>query len=283
MVYESLKKTLTKLEIKQGDILYIASDVTLLLSEARKLYGIKSTSERNAFLNNFLDAFKDAVGDVGTLLVPVFTWEFCRGNGFDVVKTKGETGAFGNWVLAQRKDFIRTQHPMYSFMVWGKDAVSLAAMDNKDAWGTDSPFAYLHKKRARLLLFNVSLQRGFTFMHYVGRSIRVPYRYMKDFHGRYIGSDGKVEERCYSMYVRDLAISSEEFLPDSFLDEAGVTKVSCLGNNTLRIVDLADAYEVVKDDLQNHGGEHCYKFINYKIDWSKGATHDDEIGYGLSG
>lgn len=273
----AFKQSLKKLDIKNGDVVYVASDATLLLSEARKKLDVKSSQQRDEFLNQVVDVLKECVGDNGTLLFPVFTWDFCRGKDFDIASTKGETGALSNWVLAKRSDFKRTQHPIYSFMVWGKDSELLVNMTNKDSWGKESPFYYLHKQQAKLLLLNVSLQRGFTFMHYVEQSIKVPYRYHKEFKSSYIDENGNLSERIYSMYVRDLAIESKEHLPEEFLDSRGITKVSNLDKLTLRIVDLNKAYDIVAADYLHNQGKNCYIFTNYEIDWTKGQTHNDQI------
>lgn len=87
------------------------------------------------------------VGAEGTLLFHTFFWSFCHGGTFDYDKTLGETGILSNRAL-KRLDFIRTQHPIYSFAVWGKDARYLAALNNVDAFAHDSPFEYMYQKNA---------------------------------------------------------------------------------------------------------------------------------------
>lgn len=278
--FRPIRQALEGLGVGQGDLLYVASDATRLLVSAVRV-GYRTPAERDAFLHSFIDELKDVVGETGTLLFPVFTWDFCRGKGFDRRSSLGEVGSLNNWILANRPDFTRTQHPLYSFMVWGAQAETLAAMDNVDSWGEDSPFAYLHHNNGKLLLFSVSLQRGFTFMHYVGRSVRVPYRYMKAFRGEYIDTDGTADERVYTMYVRDLAIESEEYEPDEWLLDAGVMAERVVDDMPLRVVDLPRAYDVVADDLLNHGAAKCYKFKNYQVDWQRGQTHPDDYENGL--
>lgn len=276
-VLHDLVAALCTAGVGSGDLLYVASDITLPLAEARKNKGVQTREQRETFLGDIVDTLQQVVGEKGTLLFPVFTWAFCRGEGFDIRRTPGEVGVFSNWIMKNRREFQRTRHPIYSFMVWGRAAGQLASLTNTDSWGCDSPFAYLHEHEGKMLLLSVSLRRGFTFMHYVGESIRVPYRYRKDFRGSYTDMDGKTTERVYSMYVRDMTIKSEEYEPDEWLDEAGVTCVSQWGRSILRIVDLPKAYEIVKDDLLHGGGRYCYKFTNYKIDWQSGPTHADEL------
>ena len=65
--------------------------------------------------------------------------------------------------------------------------------------------------------------------------------------------------------------------------EAGVSKPSMLQalekfeKMNMRSIELAKAYKLIEDDLLNKGGENCYKFHNYKINWMNGATHHDQI------
>jgi len=282
MAYEemldNLSNAMNQAGIGKGDMVYIASDASLLLLEARKKCGVKTASQRNDFLNSFINALQAIVGERGTLLFPVFSWSFCHGEGFDIRHTLGEVGALNNWVLEHREDFRRTKHPMYSFMVWGNRAEVLVNLENTDAWGNDSPFAYLHKKDGKMLLLNVALQRGFTFMHYVEEAVQVPYRYRKNFRGSYTDEQGMTSERSYTMYVRDLAILSNEYAPDRMLDDRGIVKMGKWGELALKGFSLAEAFPIVADDLRHNGGKMCYKFENYELEWGKGATHTDDIG-----
>lgn len=273
------KSALKSTGIAADDIVYIASDAAYLLAEANRCYGIQTSVERDEFLHGLVDVLQEVVGSGGTLLFPVFTWGFCKGEAFDQRYTKGEVGALNNWILSNRRDFRRTQHPMYSFMVWGERAAELLALDNVDAWDEQSPFAYLHRHGGKMLLVNVSLQRAFTFMHYVERSIKVPYRYLKNFRGSYTDESGHTEERKYILYVRDLAIVLQEKLPDTMLENPGAMLSQRWRGGTLKRIDLSWAYDIVKDDLLNRAGEQCYRFENYRIDWMGGATHEDDLGH----
>ena len=74
---------LQKAGISEGDTVYIASDVTLLLCEAFK-HGVKTMKARNEYLNELINTFQQAVGYKGTLLFPIFSWDFCRGKAFNI-------------------------------------------------------------------------------------------------------------------------------------------------------------------------------------------------------
>ncbi len=264
------------LGIEKGDDLYISSDVTLFTLDACRECGLKGKKDIDIFYDLLIDAFKEMVTEEGTLLFPVFTWSFCKGTPYDVKTTQGEVGALGNWVLNRREDFVRTAHPLYSFMVWGRGAKELAAMTNRTAWGEDSPFAYLHSHYGKNLIINVSLGGSFTFLHYVEESIHVPHRYYKDFHGSYVNPDASTEERTYTMFVRDLDIDSKQVTPDDCLVEAGVATKDHFGKIKLQLVDLNGAYPFIEDNLRHHNGDKWYDFMGYVLDWESGQTHPDE-------
>lgn len=265
------------LGVCKGSILYVSSDITMLMYRLSRVYGIRSEKEKNGFLHQFVDMFKKMTGEEGTLMIPMFTWAFCHGKEYDIKKTPGETGALGNWILENRGDFRRTAHPLYSFLVSGKDADMLCSMKNKSAWGSDSPFGYLHRCHGKNLLVNVTLERCFTFTHYVEECLKVPYRYFKDFQGIYVDEYGNRERRIYTQFVRDLAIESSQVTPEDCLDIAGAAVSAEYDHNTLKLVDLEKAYPVVAENYLHHNGSDWYDFGDYVFDWKAGQTHPDHL------
>lgn len=269
---------LKELRIDKNDILYVASDIKVLLHRLALDYGIRSKQERDIVLNQIVDCFQRVLGKNGTLLFPVFSWSFCRGTGFDYKKTKGEVGSFSNWVMSNRTDFIRTQHPIYSFMVWGADAEYLANRDYQDGWGECSPFSYFRSNHAKQLLFNIEAYQGFTFCHYVEQCIQVPYRHPKYFFGEYTDAEGKKEIRSYSMYVRDRDVLEEVGVHNRFLIEHKVANQTVWQENVLTVVDLEKSFTLMQDDMWNNNGKNTLRFRDYDFNWEKKQTVPYEIG-----
>ena len=270
-----IKNEIASLGIARGDMVYVASDITNLLFVAKNECQVK-VKQRNDFLNEFVNTLQDLVGEEGTLLFPVFSWDFCRGNGFDYLNTPGEVGALNNWILKNRTDFIRTKHPMYSFMVWGKNAHRLAAMSNQDAWGDAGPFTYLRDNGGKQLFFDIEAHQGITFGHYVEQCVDVPYRHPKYFFGDYTDKYGVTEKRCYSMYVRDLDVIQEISITNEWLVLNGVAKVGESHSLGLCVCDLGAAYPVIAADMRADGAN-TLKFENYTLDWSKPKTVPYEV------
>lgn len=207
--YISYKKIPSVLKIEKGDVILLTSDITDLFLQCQENGEILD-------VNILLDNFQEAIGEEGTLLIPTYNWGFCQGKAFDYKKTPSKTGAIGNAAL-RRKDFTRTKHPIYSFAVWGKDAVKLAEMDNIESFGPDSPFAYLEQVDAKNVFIGASLRNSFTYIHYIEQKLKAPYRFSKVFRSHYIDQDKVDTVRDYSMYVRDLDLDVV-CAPNPFVD-----------------------------------------------------------------
>ncbi|EOI6144534.1 AAC(3) family N-acetyltransferase [Campylobacter coli] len=106
------------------------------------------------------------------LAIHTFNWNFCRGIAYDILKSKSQTGALGNIAL-KRSDFRRTKHPIYSFAVVGKFQNELVTLQNKGAFDSNSPFNFMYKNNAKMIIVNLPLQDSFTFVHYVEECLKV--------------------------------------------------------------------------------------------------------------
>lgn len=199
------------------------------------------------------------------------------GRGFNIKATKGEVGTLSNWVMANREDFIRTKHPMYSFVVWGKDAVKLASMENQDAWSHASPFFYLYTHGAKQLLFNIEAYQGLTFGHYMEQEVGVWYRHPKYFFGDYTDENGITERRMYSMHVRDMDFESACGIHNDWLIESGVASRGEWEDNLLTVVDLKKCYGLLREDMINNAGKNSLTFEYGNLDWSKKQTLPYEV------
>ena len=260
---------LNELGITKGDILYVGSDVTAIVVNAMRELEFKTKQDQTDFLNALVDELKAHVTEEGTLLFPVYTWTICKGGDFDYRTTQGEVGSFNNFILNNRKDFVRTKHPIYSFMVCGRDAKMLHDMDNQEAWGKASPFYYMHQKGAKELDLNVRANRSMTFKHYVEMSAKVPYRYPKYFICNYTDETGVTEERTYSMWVRRLEIKMHAAEDNPFFEEHSAGKHAEFKGWNMYMIDLKNAYDALMDDLLHNDGKNVYTFENYKLDWNE--------------
>lgn len=258
--YNDVKYSLEKMGMHNEDIVYVSSDIMQLLKSARKELGVKTVVEREMFLDKLIDTLQAIVTENGTLLFPMYNWDYCSGTPFSPAKTKSKVGVLNNFVLEHRREFKRTRHPLYSFMVWGKGAGLLCQMDNQEAFGANSPFGYLEGMRnSKQLALGVELSKSVTYAHYVEQLMRVPYRFHKFFYGKYETEKGLSEFRVYSQYVRSLDYNYEYIMQDSLFQAAESYKAAKIHEWKAILIDFSDVHRIIEKDIRD-GAKGIYKF-----------------------
>lgn len=238
--------------IKKGDVLYVVSDILELVKQSRE-HGERF--DRDAFL----DTLKELVGEEGTLLIPTFNWDFCKGIAFDYCKTACKTGALGNCAL-NRQDFTRTKHPIYSFAVWGKDKDLLVSMDEPNSFGKNSIFDYMYDNNAKALVIGLDAMDGLTFMHHVEQMVGVPYRFEKTFTADYTDASGETTKKSYTMYVRDLDMDAKENTKhfSQILEDLNISHTQIFNDVPFRTVVLREVYEMERIDILYNDSRNIY-------------------------
>jgi aminoglycoside 3-N-acetyltransferase len=155
-------------------------------------------------------------------------------------------------VALKRADFKRTQHPIYSFAVWGRYQNELCQMENKDSFGVDSPFDFFNKHNVKNYIIDVSLKNCFTYAHYAEENSGVvAYRYIKNFTGGYIDEYGTESQRTYSMFVRDLnldVINLIDPIEKDFLEQ-GAESIIKINSSEIKKIALQPVYDILIEDI----------------------------------
>ena len=90
------------------------------------------------------------IGNSGTILFPLFNFDFCSTGFFDYRFTPSKMGAITERSRLDSR-FGRTSHPIYSFSVYGKHKEDFLRLSNVGGYSDDSPFGLLHHMEVRLL------------------------------------------------------------------------------------------------------------------------------------
>ncbi|MCK4799182.1 MAG: AAC(3) family N-acetyltransferase [Spirochaetes bacterium] len=243
----------------------IKGDLLLLHSNVRRTFIKYKKARSNITIEDILASFLMAVGDAGTLLLPLFNFGFSSGEPFDINNTPSKMGALTE---AGRKhiDAIRTGHPIYSFAAIGEKKELFLNIDNYSGYGADSPFAILHKNNGKIAVLDLPDQNSMTFYHYVEEMENVPYRFHKKFTGFYTDKNGVTENKEYSLFVRDVEKGVETYVypMEDYLWNEGL--YSGFKENTesgLRIIKSTDIYNATSHII-NTG-----KFENMLMRYSK--------------
>jgi len=236
--------------IEKGDILDIASGLRCITQYCHN-------HDMWFDGNHLIDALKEKVGTEGTIMIRTFTWDFCHQVPFDIRHSPSQVGILGN-IAMERGDFVRTQHPLYSWMVWGKHQEYLCGLENINAFGEGTPFDFLYQNCAKNVRIGNLQVWAFTQRHHAEKMASVPFRYEKMFEGEYIDRNGLRSTRQYSMFVRRLDLDVE--LNDYSVIESDWEKFGIkIGKNwngiNCSLVLLRGAMDYVYDDLIHNFGK----------------------------
>lgn len=178
-----------------------------------------------------------AAGD-GTLIMPTFTYSFCRGEPFSVTDSPSTVGALGEH-FRHRPDVRRTTDPLFSCAVRGDLDEHLFRVGNVNCFGARSIWAHLREVNATFVCLGIGLRDGGTFIHHIEQRHGVGYRYLKEFRGE---ADGQDVRAWY--FVRSLNGPEADFgRLEGPLLSAGEARVGHLPNGPRLLVTDARSIE----------------------------------------
>ena len=250
-VVDSLARDWRDAGIRNGDLVLVHSSL-------RRTVRRCAQNDTPAAVTDILASFQEAVGATGTLLFPLFNFQFTEGVAFDMRSTPSQMGVLTE-TARQMEGAVRTGHPIYSFAAIGARADQFASIDNHSGYGADSPFAKLRELGGRIAILDLPDQHSMTFYHHVEEMKQVPYRYHKTFAGDYTDAEGMTSQREYGLFVRDLekGVRTDVDPMGELLWEQSLYSGDRPGDGTgLRVIDagqLFDAVERVIDSGQAEG------------------------------
>lgn len=244
---------LSKLGVKKGDIVLAHSGLQAFGKMSPRL--TKETLAREV-----THALLEAIGKSGTLVMPTFTYTFCKSRVFDSKKTRSEVGMLSEYFRAQ-KSVVRSRHPIFSVAASGKDAEALTDVD-MDSFGQKSFFAHLFDANGTILFLGGALFRNScTFCIFIEQQEQIPYRFFKKFSGTL--TDGSKKQKITARYfVRPLNgdVSSNNSKLEKILRKKKLLKEVRLGASSIRAVKANDLYREAMLLLQND----TYALLDHK-------------------
>jgi len=237
---KKIKEALKNLDLEEGDIVLLHSDSTIL----REITGLNWSNT----LTLLKDCFLNVLGESGTLIVPTFNWDFCKGKPYSHEKTRSQVGMFTNNILFDDRS-LRSFHPIYSFAAIGPHKEELLNNVSNSSFGDNSVFHRLHKINAKIVFFNFDL--GTTFVHYVEQKLDVDYRYIKYFTGQ-VSRNGLEYQDTFDFYVRylDRDINVSLIKLHKYLSNLGKMKHININNRlNISMFTCEDVYDGITEKL----------------------------------
>ena len=243
--YDFTKKdivnSLKEIGLKEADSIFIHSNLGFF----GRLQNIDSSGD---YCKIFKDAIFDVIGKNGTLVVPTFTYSFCNNENFDLQNSPSICGMFTEWIRTNTK-CIRSEDANYSIAAIGAKDDFFTKNPPSHSFGENSFWERFMIENGKFCNFN--FDPASTFVHYVEKSLQVPYRFDKEFSGIFINNNVKFSKSFYH-YVREL---KPEFEPqfDKFnlaANKKNLVKVSNLGKGQIVCISALDSFNLIKNELK---------------------------------
>jgi len=197
MIIDDLRHNWNRCGLIEGDLVLVHSSLKRLLLKLREKYGDIVTPKV------IYESFIETLGKEGTLILPLYNFDFPKTNYFNFNETPSQMGALTE-IGRTQENAVRTGHPIYSFSAIGKLAHEFKGIDNISGYGADSPFAKIKELGGKIAIIGLTDQNSMTSYHFVEEQNLVDYRYFKDFTGTYVDGNKIESTKTYSLFVRDL-------------------------------------------------------------------------------
>ena len=192
----NIKRLFKKLGIKKNDNLMMHGDS-----------GVIEQLNHNKKFDFFFNKIENHIGKGGTILVPSFSYSFCKNRKFDLKNNPSEVGMFSE-KFRLRKNIKRTEHPIFSFSIFGKNWKIYNNANLKTCFGKGSVFDIFHNLNGKIITFGTTFENSATFLHYIEQSAMVHYRFNKKFTGKIINGK-KIKKIETNFYVRKRKFNKE--------------------------------------------------------------------------
>ncbi|RAZ57496.1 AAC(3) family N-acetyltransferase [Campylobacter hyointestinalis] len=222
---------LEQIGIKSGDAVCVHTELFTLG---------KPLLAKDEFLRVLLHCFYEVIGKNGTLIMPTFTYSFCKNQIYDKLNSRSTMGVLTEFFRYQN-GVVRTNDPIFSFAINGANKDAFLS-DTKSCFGKNSVYDVLKKMEGKIVLLG-NQKLGYTFTHYIEEQAEVSYRYFKEFSGKIVDENGKISSKSILYFVRDiekrsiLAVEKQV----SILKSTYNFHTSYIGDSTITLVK-ADKY-----------------------------------------
>ncbi|GAB4578830.1 MAG: hypothetical protein Fur0022_15670 [Anaerolineales bacterium] len=224
-------------------------DTLLVHSSYKSLGGVDGGPQ------TVIDALLDVLTPTGTLIMPNFNFDFCKGVPWDVRETPSRMGVLTELV---RKDprAKRVFHPIYSFAIIGLQAEYLTAERYTSSYGKNSVFGKLRELDGKIMVIGLSYNDSMTFFHHIEEMEGVDYRYMKAFTGQVTDWDGTTREETFTMLVRDIERGVHTMVDPmgALMEDAGVITVRQIGEAKVSLMKANEVYAFTAREMRREPG-----------------------------
>lgn len=182
-------------------------DELILLSSGIWSFGSKINLSLDILVESLFESIISILRPHQTLLLPAFTYSFCKNRFYNPRITPPETGVVSLHAMNDKRG-IRTKSAINSYFAFGSAASLLGETIGESVWGKGSIAEKLEETDAKILSLGLPISLSTGFMHRIEELEQVPYRYYKNFEGTW-EQDGTRQSWEERMFVRSQIVPAE--------------------------------------------------------------------------
>ena len=233
--------------IAAGDTVFVHINVDAL----GYAEGCSTAADRADML---LGALREVVGAGGTILVPTYTFSFCRHEPFDVLRTPTSGGPWSPSAefleyFRALPGVVRSRDPIHSVAGLGPRAAELLSDVPNTCFGPGSVYERLMQAGGKICMIGLELGEA-TFRHYAEEIVGVPFRFKKLFTGL-IRDQGRAYKTGWVYYVRIMADNGypEGGRLEQRARERGICGAARVGRGEILAIDSQDYYQLTAEAI----------------------------------
>jgi aminopeptidase-like protein/aminoglycoside N3'-acetyltransferase len=233
----------------------LATGDTVFVHVSLEALGVDRDTAPEHRARSVVDALREVVGPEGSLLLPTYTFSFCRQELYDVQETPTQGGPWSRSAevleyFRRLPGVVRSRDPIHSVAGLGPAASALLSGLPPTCFGPGSLYDRLRAAGAKICLLGPPLEEA-VFRHHVEELVGVPFRFHKLFTGR-IRDRGVTRQEGWLYYVRIMA-------PNGFPDgrrleelarDAGVCRASRVGTGEVLAVECPAFFDFTAEQLR---------------------------------
>jgi len=165
---------------------------------------LKKFNNTKMFINEFINDIKNYPNT--TFLFPHFNYDFLKTGVYEFETSESQVGQLCN-IVKNNFEYIKSNSPVFSFIIIGPNKELFLNCDDSNCFGHNSLFDLLIQNKKNVLYIHLNCL-SFTQIHYWEQLFSVPYRYNKEFIGKYI-KNNIISQYILNYNVRDLNLNPE--------------------------------------------------------------------------
>lgn len=229
--------------IEKGDSIFVHSDL-------QSFGKTDSTITKKEFLGLFFESLLDVTGMDGNIIMPTFSYSFCKNEIYEPKKTPSKVGILTEY-FRELECVKRSIDAIFSIAALGPDKDYFTDV-GVNCFGEGSIFEKLYERNVKIVFLGETFDM--TYLHFIEQKHGVPYRFIKEFSGK-VKQENALEEFIlyYNVRSRDRNVVYDlEGIAD-FLERKGVLKKAELGSSKIRVAKAADIFnqieKIFEDDV----------------------------------